>query len=279
MLDAAGLTTILLDLGMIRSDGLEAIMREADAAGINSVVCDAETDEDLARVAEAGAALGRGVIWAGSGGLASPFARRVVSSHGRTTRPIPVNTLALRAGCIAVVVGSMSGIARAQVRALGRLSDSRTVTVTPEALLGGVGTEQWDAADRAIGHAFEAASEGGIVIVSIGDGAFGTALDGGRMCAALARLVARRADMIGALVATGGETARAVLTLAGARELELVGQVEVGVPLAVSVGLPGLPLPVVTKAGAFGDEMTLVRSVVLLRNLGIAPGNRRERRQ
>mgnify|MGYP001109744584 CR=1 FL=1 len=67
-----------------------------------------------------------------------------------------------------------------------------------------------------------------------------------------------------ALVATGGETARALLTAMGVPSLRLVDEVERGVPRAVA--RLATPLPIVTKAGAFGDRQTLVRSRAALRN-------------
>jgi 4-hydroxythreonine-4-phosphate dehydrogenase len=72
----------------------------------------------------------------------------------------------------------------------------------------------------------------------------------------LAELVARYPTRIGGLVLTGGETARAVLSRLGIKTLQVVGEVEIGVPLLIA---EGSGLPVITKAGDFGDRDTLVR--------------------
>jgi uncharacterized protein YgbK (DUF1537 family) len=61
---------------------------------------------------------------------------------------------------------------------------------------------------------------------------------------------------VGTLVATGGETARAVLTRAGVSRLLVTGEVEPGV---VRARVPERELDVVTKAGAFGDPEALLR--------------------
>ena len=74
---------------------------------------------------------------------------------------------------------------------------------------------------------------------------------------ALASEIAQRRDHIGGLVLTGGETARAVLTALGVTALRIAGEVETGVPISISEGL--LRLPVITKAGDFGNRDTLVK--------------------
>jgi uncharacterized protein YgbK (DUF1537 family) len=73
----------------------------------------------------------------------------------------------------------------------------------------------------------------------------------------LAETIARDHEDIGALVLTGGETARAVLTRLGIAALRVVGEVEIGVPILVAEG--SRPLTVITKAGDFGDLETLLR--------------------
>ena len=72
----------------------------------------------------------------------------------------------------------------------------------------------------------------------------------------LAREIAAR-QCVGALVLTGGDTARAVLRALGVAALRVAGEVETGVPILVTDD--ARRLPVVTKAGDFGDRETLVR--------------------
>jgi 4-hydroxythreonine-4-phosphate dehydrogenase len=91
-------------------------------------------------------------------------------------------------------------------------------------------------------------------------------LDGSERCSGeqgelLARglscIIAPCARFIGGLVATGGETARAILDDLGIRRLRLLGEVEPGLPLSVADAWTR-NLPVLTKAGAFGSPQTLV---------------------
>jgi uncharacterized protein YgbK (DUF1537 family) len=70
-----------------------------------------------------------------------------------------------------------------------------------------------------------------------------------------------RSGALGGLILTGGETARAVSRALGATSLDLVGEVEPGVPLTMLVGHTSSGLLCVTKAGAFGSSGTLVRAL------------------
>jgi uncharacterized protein YgbK (DUF1537 family) len=85
------------------------------------------------------------------------------------------------------------------------------------------------------------------------------------LCAALASWVSPHMDKVGALIVTGGETARAVLTASDITGLRLLREVEPGVPLAVSTG--ARQIPVITKSGSFGNWATLVHCVRVLRAL------------
>ena len=77
----------------------------------------------------------------------------------------------------------------------------------------------------------------------------------------LAKEIANRREPIGGLVLTGGDTARAVLRALGISALRVAGEVETGVPILVA---EGSNLPVVTKAGDFGDRETLARCRAVL---------------
>jgi uncharacterized protein YgbK (DUF1537 family) len=81
----------------------------------------------------------------------------------------------------------------------------------------------------------------------------------------LADLLRPAAPHIGALFATGGETALALLDALGVHGIRLIEEIEAGVPLGVTRG--ALTVPVVTKAGAFGDAETLARCLSHLRRL------------
>jgi uncharacterized protein YgbK (DUF1537 family) len=68
--------------------------------------------------------------------------------------------------------------------------------------------------------------------------------------------------LFGGLIMTGGATAVGVARRLGAAGIELEGEVEAGVPVGALIG-PN-PYPVVTKAGGFGGQDTLVGAVQAL---------------
>lgn len=63
--------------------------------------------------------------------------------------------------------------------------------------------------------------------------------------------------VIGAFAATGGETAAALLSRFGVNGIRLAEEIEPGVALGLTIG--SLSVPISTKAGAFGDEHSLIR--------------------
>jgi 4-hydroxythreonine-4-phosphate dehydrogenase len=127
-----------------------------------------------------------------------------------------------------------------------------TVLLTPETLREGHGS--------ALGNALDSGNDVMAVIESSDE----TAEDP-RLCAAQASLVLPHIDKVGALIATGGETARAVLVASDITGLRLLREVEPGVPLALSTG--ARQIPVITKSGSFGDRATLAHCVQVLRGL------------
>ena len=75
----------------------------------------------------------------------------------------------------------------------------------------------------------------------------------------LAQLIGPAVPAVGGLVLTGGDTACAVLSHLGVRGIRLVDEVEAGVPSGTTLG--SLALPVISKAGAFGDDLTFRRCI------------------
>jgi uncharacterized protein YgbK (DUF1537 family) len=85
----------------------------------------------------------------------------------------------------------------------------------------------------------------------------------------LSTLVAIAATLINpslsGLVLTGGDTAMSFVDSLGAVGIGVTGEVEAGVPAVTIVGGKWDGMRVVTKAGGFGDEMTLMRIVQYLK--------------
>ncbi len=260
MLERAGLRTGLIGLDQVRRPGLEHAMAAGDR---DAVVCDAETEADLQAIAAAASRLGPGVIWAGSAGLA----RYLPAAVGLAGPAAPV-VVPPAAGPILFVVGSLSATSHTQVAALMRQPGMQLLTVPPAVLRAGRQDPRWAAQERLLDAAL---GTGGDVVTVLGRDPGDAPLDlaeGLRLCHALAALAAPHVSRIGALVSTGGETARAVLQAFRADGLHLAGEIEPGVPLSVAEGIHHLP--VVTKAGAFGTPETFVHCRHVLRRGSIA---------
>jgi D-threonate/D-erythronate kinase len=214
---------------------------------VDAVVCDAETDQDLAAIAAAGLAAGVPLLWVGSAGLMRPLAASFAPE--RPTLP----PMSLRCGPLLFVVGSAAAVARAQFAVLAAEPEIAVVRVRP-------GDLEITARAQRLGAELDAAlAAGADTAVAIDAASSGHAsLDPG-VVLGIADLVAPRLERCGGLVATGGETARRLLDKAGIKAIRLGGEVEVGVPWGIGLDARGEPgLPVVTKAGAFGDPGTLV---------------------
>jgi 4-hydroxythreonine-4-phosphate dehydrogenase len=253
MLAAAGLTSAQINLALIRGAPAQLAATMAELAREHdALVCDAETEADLRAVAAAIAALPQAgwngsIIWAGSSGLARyiPEAIRIAAASG------PVEEPHFR-GPILAVVGSRASLAHEQACEAARPDGMTSVLLAPEALREGCGS----ALDSAL-------DSGGDVMAVIEPSDVST--EDPYLCAALASWVLPHMDKVGALIATGGETARAVLTASNITGLRLLREVEPGVPLAVSTG--ARHIPVITKSGSFGNRATLAHCVQVLRAL------------
>ena len=254
MLARAGLRTAHLTLDALRGGDATAALA-ALAATHDAVVCDAESEADLRAIAAASAPLGPNTIWAGSAGLARHLPAAIGIGHAA-----PAPSVAPADGPILFVVGSVSRVSRAQVARLQQDSEIELVTVPPAVLRAGPAHPDWLAQNQALDAAI---GSGRDVIALLGAEANVDLAEGLALCHALAEMVAPHAQRIGALVSTGGETARAVLLAFGTGGLKLMGEVEPGVPLSVTEGPRALP--VVTKAGAFGTPDTLAQCRATLR--------------
>ncbi|MBB2203032.1 four-carbon acid sugar kinase family protein [Gluconacetobacter tumulisoli] len=268
MLAVAGLRASVLPLDVVRNDGLATALLAAEA-GVDVLVCDAETDMDLARIVTAGAELGDRAIWAGSAGLARFVSGSLPSG---ATRPVPRVPVAQSAGPILFVIASLSAVSARQVAMLAECADVAHVRITPTTLRAGAGTPDWRRARDELSRVLTGVKQDGKdVVVSLAPEPGASLADGASLSVALGALLAPWAGHVGALVASGGETARAILLAFGATGLRLVGEVQPGVPVAIAEG--AVTYPVITKAGAFGDEATLMTCRALLKQQDPAPAN------
>jgi uncharacterized protein YgbK (DUF1537 family) len=101
------------------------------------------------------------------------------------------------------------------------------------------------------------------VVVGIGRRHTATAADTA-LVDHLARMLKSCQSLVGGVVATGGDTAAALLKQWGIGGLRLIGEVETGVPIGLAIG--PRPLIVALKAGGFGHDATLALARIAVRS-------------
>jgi uncharacterized protein YgbK (DUF1537 family) len=189
-------------------------------------VFDAETEDDLARIAALGRRAEAPVLWCGSGGLARALA------GAATVRP---STALVQP--VLGLFGSDQAVTARQLAACGpcwmRLADGGAADATRVA-------RQMQAA--------------GVALASL-DLPPGLARDeAARRIAAGFTALAGRLPRPGTLLVAGGETLRALCRGLGADSLRATGLVAPGVPRSVMVGGTWDGVEVVSKSGAFGTD-------------------------
>ncbi|MFI6948002.1 four-carbon acid sugar kinase family protein [Streptomyces sp. NPDC050422] len=206
------------------------------------IVCSAATDDDLDRVVAAVPHLDD-VLWVGSPGLAAALARRCAPGDGAVAAaPAPARRPL-------VVVGSANPSTRRQLAVLRAQADVQGVTVGDDPAPTVKALRSLTSPVLTLQTPDERRSPR-------------TARAFARSLAAVVRELAEE-RLVDALVVTGGETATTVLQALGVDRMDLLDEPEPG----VARGTPLVPpsLPVLIKAGGFGDDELLLRLCHLVR--------------
>ncbi|RKK03781.1 four-carbon acid sugar kinase family protein [Pseudoroseomonas wenyumeiae] len=243
VLEGVGLPTALLPLAALRGgpEAVAAAMRHALSARCRALVCDSATTSDLETIARARGLLEFEPVWVGSGGLAAALA-----SAEQPGQDPPLPRLPAARGGLLLVVGSLAEASRAAADHALAQGGLRHFGIPPALLHAGpVG---WNVMAREIAAAI-AAREDVLAMIEAEPGA--DLRQGAPLALALAELLQPAASQAGGLFATGGETARALLSRLGVQSIRLLEEVAPGVPFGLTRG--ARRLPVVTKAGGFGD--------------------------
>jgi 4-phospho-D-threonate 3-dehydrogenase / 4-phospho-D-erythronate 3-dehydrogenase len=244
LLEGAGLRVAHLSLDSIRGD-LAHAMRRLQQEQTQAVVCDALTGDDLKRIARASATLDN-VFWVGSAGLAP----ELIDAINLTPHAGQRETSVTAAGPVLAVIGSMSSISHAQLDVLKSRAGDALLAIE-------LSTRSLDQPQPEVTRGvIEALRAGRHVVVSLSQSSRDDVGSGLLFCQRVAALLAPAVPHAGGVIATGGETARALLTAAGIGELRVIEEIESGVPLLHGAH-GGRTLAVVTKAGGFGTPGTI----------------------
>ncbi|WP_137992905.1 four-carbon acid sugar kinase family protein [Streptomyces vilmorinianum] len=234
---SSDLARLLPEAELLEPDGFGKLPELIDGGGV--FVCSAATDADLDLLISSVPRAGD-VLWVGSPGLAAALARH----HSRTPAAAPPELPGARRPL--VVVGSAHPATRRQLDRLRTRADVDAADAADDPAAAVDALRRSPALTLAV-HTPDArrASPGSLtsdLAVAVRELAATGAVDG--------------------LVLTGGETAVAVLEALGATGIDLFDEPEPGVARGVLLSPPRIP--VLIKAGGFGDEGALDRLCRLL---------------
>lgn len=230
------------------TQGEDAIRQALQDCTAQLVVADAVETEHLYALARAATHMPQPWLCCGSAGLADGWLQAL--GLGRpAAQPF---CWARQAGPVLVVAGSRHP---ATARQLDRAQEDRGLHLVHLGLDEGEGSAQWSQASRVL-------TEGRHVALTT---TFSPYRPGGETGAAayLAHATAwvcATVKILG-LILTGGDTADAVCTAMGMTGVQVVSEVQPGIPAASGIGGRGDGLRLVTKAGGFGDELAIVQSI------------------
>ena len=258
----------LLTLSTVRRNGKEfrEAVRALRSEGCELLIADAETEDDLGRIAEHAAAL-EPCLAVGSTGLIRHMADRWCGDTAANGVPFRKTEKG-----ILVLAASVSPVTAAQIEELLKEGTAGRCLVPPgEAAFGEIreyvdqGAKilkdgfdlvfQVDASAEARERSALAARRAGLADGEVGE----------RIVEAFSKAAAELLSLgiSDAVVMTGGDMARAVLQEFGCDGMELYGEVEPGIPIGRLMGTKNFLA--VTKAGAFGTPRALCTACSMLK--------------
>jgi D-threonate/D-erythronate kinase len=224
------------------------------------VIADAETDEDLQTLV---AAVGHSAdtLWAGSPGLAAALGRSMARNRDGVTAQ-------LRSRRILVAVGSLNPASRRQLEALR--DQPSTVVIEVDANRALRNPADAGCAALEVAAVSTSALRGAETIVITTSGAAGprmSRLAPGRAVDAIARTVEilHAIEPFDGFILTGGDTAACVAHRLGVTGIQLNCEFRPGVPVGTFMG--ACSARVLTKAGGFGSDRTLIDACAFLRGV------------
>ena len=238
----------------------DLFVRIADG-GAAIAVLDSESDQDLWTIVVAASRSNKQIVLTGSGGLAASLANAYGDDQTGQRKP---ERLARQP--FLVVAGSQREIVHAQAETVRKQAKANIIEIDGDRLLDAV--EGAAERERVIGEASRSIREGRSVVLLLVSRTIGP--EGGRaallsvardrLVAELGAITARVSQAsVNALVLIGGDTAKGILNALNCTGIILRDEAMPGVPAGVmhAGALDGAP--VVTKAGDFGDEETLLK--------------------
>jgi len=251
---------------------IRSAIRGMLADGIELVVVDIAEQDDLKRICLGLSQSDLRVVWAGSTGLAEfiPLALEVASTSEPFSQDHPLDLRPALA-----LVGSASETTREQLHYAQTNNGLNTIYLDASRLIqndSGV-ADELEQADSNLRAAIDSGHDAALVVSASRDEIAATQQLGASLNLSPAQVAQRIVDglaqagsrlvregQVSGIVATGGDTANALCNALGAQALEILGEVEAGIPIMRLLGEGSLPL--VTKAGGFGSLTAMADALV-----------------
>ncbi|HET6596909.1 MAG TPA: four-carbon acid sugar kinase family protein, partial [Anaerolineales bacterium] len=248
------------------STQIENEVRSLIAEGIELIVVDIAEQEDLKRLCLGLSQSDLRVVWVGSTGLAEfvPLAFEAASSstslaHNRPSDPRPALAL----------VGSASETTRAQLDYAQTNNGLKMIHLDATRMIqNDTAVNELEQAASMLRAAIASGHDAVLVVRASREEIASTQQLGAKLNLSVAQVAQRivdglaqaashlvRENCVSGIVATGGDTANALCNALGAEALEILGEVEAGIPVMRILGEQSLPL--VTKAGGFGSPAAI----------------------
>ncbi|BFT72230.1 four-carbon acid sugar kinase family protein [Paenibacillus sp. P36] len=234
------------------------------------IVFDAATEEDVQHIAEWVAQTSYKILWAGSAGLAD-FLPDALSLPVRISDSAP--QLSGGTKPVMLVAGSISQVTRGQVAAYN--SDPQVIAVELDTVQAIASEEGLKAEIERCGRELQAALRNGLDVslcassspdqvrltksAGLQRGLDSTEVSNqiSHILGAIASEIMESIELQGVIL-TGGDTAKGVCKHLGVSSIQLIKEIEPGIPLGLLVR--NQPVWAVTKAGAFGQEHSLSKA-------------------
>jgi len=242
------------------------------ADGVELFIIDIAEQEDLKRLCLGFSHKDLRIVWVGSTGLAEfvPLAFGDASTSNTFGQDHPIDSRPAL-----VLVGSASETTREQLRYAQANNQLNIIHLEATRLIqnGSSVAAELEEADSKLRAAINSGHDTALVVRASREEIAATQQLGATLNLSPAQVAQRIVDglaqagsvlvregRVSGIVATGGDTANALCNALGAQALEILGEVEAGIPIMRLLGERSLPL--VTKAGGFGSPSAIGDALV-----------------
>lgn len=243
-------------------------------AGISYLVCDAVEESDLELAAKYMVELSNNILWAGSAGLAEVLPEVLgISNLDSQRRNIQANQ-------VLTICGSLSSVTQKQIKYAIAQDNIESVEIDTVQIFDGNWSEYSKRIVEAGRRILSDYSDLVIYLPSNEDirkEAKRKGLEQGfkenqisniisEEVSSLAYQIIKENQGVNGLVLTGGDTAKDTAVKLGGIGIQLIKQIETGIPLGTLIG-PSEEYFVVTKAGAFGRTGSIYNAIMELKGV------------